>query len=281
MGMGFGMHVRAVSAVSRLGLATAIAAAGSAAMAQAPENQSAADPAPAEQQAAAQAGQANQPGPGNSPVNLSDEIVVTAQFREQNLQDTPIAITAVSGAMLEARSQTSVQDVANQAPSVTLKQQGATYGPSLGASIRGVGQFDFNPAVEPGVGFYVDDVYFATLTGSILDLLDLDRVEVLRGPQGTLSGRNSIGGAVKLFSKRPTGDNSGYVQAAYGIRNRIDLRGSADFNIAEGLDARIAGVAKKQRGYVKRLDFGCLYPAGGPATFVDRAGVTGPMNPAG
>ncbi|MDB5717278.1 MAG: TonB-dependent receptor-like protein, partial [Sphingomonas bacterium] len=205
----------------------------------------------------------------------------TAQFREQNLQDTPIAITAVSGAMLEARSQTSVQDIANQAPSVTLKPQGATFGPALGASIRGVGQFDFNPAVEPGVGFYVDDVYFATLTGSILDLLDLDRVEVLRGPQGTLSGRNSIGGAVKLFSKRPTGDNSGYVQAAYGSRNRIDLRGSADFNIAEGLDARIAGVSKKQRGYVRRLDFGCLYPAGGATTFVDRSGATVPINPAG
>jgi iron complex outermembrane receptor protein len=265
-----------------MSLCVGLALGGSAAFAQAPENQSAADPAPAEQRAAAQAGQANQPGPGNSPgAGMNDEIVVTAQFREQNLQDTPIAITAVSGAMLEARSQTSVQDVANQAPSVTLKPQGATFGPALGASIRGVGQFDFNPAVEPGVGFYVDDVYFATLTGSILDLLDLDRVEVLRGPQGTLSGRNSIGGAVKLFSKRPTGDNSGYVQAAYGIRNRIDLRASADFNLAEGLDARIAGVSKKQRGYVKRLDFGCLYPAGGPTTFVDRGGATVPINPAG
>src|SRR6478736_1428274 len=140
-----------------------------------------------------------------------DTIVVTAQFREQNLQDTPLAITAVNAAMLEARSQTNISEVANQAPSVTLKPQGAAYGPSLGANIRGVGQFDFNPALEPGVGFYVDDVYYATLTGSILDLLDLDRVEVLRGPQGTLSGRNSIGGAVKLYSKKPEGDNSGYV----------------------------------------------------------------------
>jgi iron complex outermembrane receptor protein len=280
--MDYRRHARAAGAISRMGLAVGLVAAGSAVFAQAPETQSAANPAPAEEQAAAQAGQANQPGPGNSPASGgNEEIVVTAQFREQNLQDTPIAITAVSGAMLEARSQTSVQDVANQSPSVTLKPQGATFGPALGASIRGVGQFDFNPAVEPGVGFYVDDVYFATLTGSILDLLDLDRVEVLRGPQGTLSGRNSIGGAVKLFSKRPTGDNSGYVQAAYGIRNRIDLRASADFNIAEGLDARIAGVAKKQRGYVKRLDFGCLYPAGGPATFVDRSGATVPINPAG
>ncbi|MBN8819656.1 MAG: TonB-dependent receptor [Sphingomonas sp.] len=197
----------------------------------------------------------------------TDTIVVTAQFRSQNLQDTPLAITAVNAAMLEARSQTSIQDVANQAPSVTLKPQGAAYGPALGANIRGVGQFDFNPALEPGVGFYVDDVYYATLTGSILDLLDLDRVEVLRGPQGTLAGRNSIGGAVKLYSKKPEGSNSGYVSGTYGSRNRVDLRASADFNVAEGFDVRISGVAKKQEGYVKRYDFGCMYPAGGTATF--------------
>lgn len=204
-----------------------------------------------------------------------DEVVVTAQFREQSLQDTPIAITAFSADMLEARSQTSIQDVAAQAPSVTLKPQGAAFGPSLGANIRGVGQFDFNPALEPGVGFYVDDVYFATLTGSILDLLDLDRVELLRGPQGTLSGRNSIGGAVKLFSKRPVGDNSGSVSVAYGSRDRLDIRGSYDFNIAEGLDMRIAGVAKKQAGYVDRLDFGCVYPAGGGATFTRSYDIAG------
>jgi iron complex outermembrane receptor protein len=214
------------------------------------------------------------------------DIVVTAQFREQNLQDTPIAITAVDAALLESRSQTSIQDVANQAPSVTLKPQGAAFGPSLGANIRGVGQFDFNPAVEPGVGFYVDDVYFATLTGSILDLLDLDRVEILRGPQGTLSGRNSIGGAVKLFSKRPEGSNTGYVSGAYGSRNRIDLRASADFNLLQGVDMRLSAVAKKQEGYVDRLDFGCVYPAGGPATFTRDFDVTGAprtlqVNPAG
>ena len=205
--------------------------------------------------------------PADSDLVELEEVVVTAQFREQSLQDTPIAITAVSAEMLEARSQTSIQEVAAQAPSVTLKPQGAAFGPSLGANIRGVGQFDFNPALEPGVGFYVDDVYFATLTGSILDLLDLDRVEMLRGPQGTLSGRNSIGGAVKLFSRRPTGSNSGSVSVAFGSRERLDVRGSYDFNIAEGLDMRIAGVAKKQDGYVKRLDFGCVYPAGGGATF--------------
>ena len=191
-----------------------------------------------------------------------EDIVVTAQFRAQNLQSTPLAITAVSGDMLQARSQTSITDVANQAPNVTLRPAYAQFGPSIAASIRGIGQYDFIPALEPGVGMYVDDVYYATLTGSIFDLLDLDRVEILRGPQGTLAGRNSIGGAIKLYSKRPSGETGGFVQGTYGSRNRMDLRASAEFNLAEGLDARIAGVAKKQEGYVKRLDFGCVNPAG-------------------
>ncbi|HWW66144.1 MAG TPA: TonB-dependent receptor [Sphingomonadaceae bacterium] len=191
-----------------------------------------------------------------------EDIVVTAQFRAQNLQDTPIAITAVNSDMLEARSQTNIAEVANQAPSVTLKSQSAAFGPSLGANIRGIGQFDPSPAVEPGVGLYVDDVYYATLTGSVLDLLDLDRVEILRGPQGTLAGRNSIGGAIKLYSKKPTGESSGFLQATYGSRDRLDLRGSANFALTDSLFGRISGVAKKQDGYVKRLDYGCVNPAG-------------------
>ena len=93
-----------------------------------------------------------------------ERIVVTAQFREQNLQDTPVAITAVNAAMLEARSQTSLVDVAAQAPNVRLTKGAAPYGPSLQAHIRGVGQHDFNPALEPGVGVYVDDVAENTQT---------------------------------------------------------------------------------------------------------------------
>jgi iron complex outermembrane receptor protein len=137
----------------------------------------------------------------NEPTDTGADIIVTAQFREQRLQDTPLAITAINAELLEARSQTNIAQIAQQAPNVTLVPGGAVFGASLGASIRGIGQFDFNPAYEPGVGIYVDDVYFPTLTGSVFDLLDLDRVEVLRGPQGTLTGRNSIGGAIKLFSR--------------------------------------------------------------------------------
>lgn len=209
------------------------------------------------------------------------EIVVTAQFREQRLQDTPLAITAVNSALMEARSQTNLAQVADTAPNVTLKPQGASFGPSISASIRGIGQSDFNPAYEPGVGIYIDDVYYPQLTGAVFDLLDLDRVEILRGPQGTLSGRNSEGGSIKMFSKKPTGSNEGYVEATYGSRNRIGLRGGVDLKLTDTLSARVSGVYKHQNGYVDQLDFGCVYPAGGPATFVANDGTTKLVNPAG
>ncbi len=188
------------------------------------------------------------------------DIVVTAQFREQRLQDTPLSITAVDAALLESRNQTDLSQIAAQAPNVSLNAMGGAYGSSLGASIRGVGQYDFNPAYEPGVGMYVDDVYYATLTGGIFDLLDLERVEVLRGPQGTLTGRNSIGGAIKLFSKKPTSENSGSIEAFYGSRNRVDLRASANFALTDSLFARISGVYKQQDGYVDQVDYGCAKP---------------------
>jgi iron complex outermembrane receptor protein len=195
-----------------------------------------------------------------------EEITVTAQFRSENLQETPLAITAVTGDMLEARSQTSIYEVAQQAPNVFLAPQAQANGSGLIAYIRGVGQTDFNFALEPGVGLYVDDVYYSTLTGSLLDLLDLDRVEVLRGPQGTLAGRNSIGGAIKLFSRKAEG-KGGNVSLTYGSYNRVDARASGDFTLVDDkLFARVAGVSKNRDGYVDRMDYGCTHPGSGVPT---------------
>lgn len=199
-----------------------------------------------------------------------EEIVVTAQFRRQNLQDTPVAITAISADMLEARSQTSIVSIADQAPNVTLKPAPAPYGPALQAFIRGVGQSDFSYALEPGVGMYVDDVYFSTTTGSIFDLLDLERVEVLRGPQGTLAGQNSIGGAIKLYSHKPDGEGRNYIQVTYGDYDRTDIRAGADFTLVpERAFARIAGVSHHQDGYVTRYDYGCTHPGSGVPSSVN------------
>jgi iron complex outermembrane receptor protein len=187
-------------------------------------------------------------------------ITVTAQFREQNLQDTPIAITAVNSEMLEARGQTDISQVAAQAPNVTLTPQPQNGGAGLIAYIRGVGQTDFNYALDPGVGIYVDDVFIPTLSSSLLELMDLDRIEVLRGPQGTLAGKNSIGGAIKLFSQKPRGDGSGSLMLTYGSFNRTEIRGMADFRVNDQLAVRVSGLGKARDGYLDLLDYGVAHP---------------------
>jgi len=203
---------------------------------------------------------AEQPSPPEADAAMQD-IVVTAQFRAQNLQDTPLAITAINAALLEARGQSSVIDVASQSPNVTLRPATSNLGPSLQAFIRGVGQFDSSFAQEPGVGVYVDDVYYPTLTGSIIDLVDLDRVEVLRGPQGTLSGQNSIGGSIKIYSRKPDGTEGGFLQATYGRFNRVELRGAGEFALVpDKLFVRVAGTGVAKDGYVTRYDYACTHP---------------------
>jgi len=193
--------------------------------------------------------------------DATQDIIVTAQFRSTKLQDTPIAITAVNAALLEARGQTNISQIAAQAPNVVLRPQPQNGGSGLIAFIRGVGQTDFNYALDPGVGVYIDDVYIPTLSNSLLDLMDLDRVEILRGPQGTLAGKNSIGGAIKLFSAKPDGKGKGSFQVTYGSYNRLEARGTADFKLADNFFARVSGVAKSSDGYVKLLDYGLSHPS--------------------
>lgn len=190
-----------------------------------------------------------------------ETVTVTAEFRKENLQNTPIAITAVDSRMLRARGQTNITEVAAQAPNVSLRPAGSSEGNTLVAYIRGVGQGDFNFAMEPGVGIYIDDVYFATASGAEFNLLDLDRVEILRGPQGTLAGKNSIGGAIKLYSKKPDANGGGYAEVTYGADNLIQGKAAADFTILpDKLFARISMVSRHQDGYVTRLDYKCAHP---------------------
>jgi iron complex outermembrane receptor protein len=190
-----------------------------------------------------------------------EEVVVTAQFREEKLQETPIAITAVTEEMMQARGQEAIFEVTQQAPNVQIKKQSGPYGSSTSAFIRGVGQGDFNFALEPGVGMYIDDVYFPTLTGSAFEIVDLQRVEILRGPQGVLGGRNSIGGLVRLITKAPTGEGGGYAEVTTGSFNRIGGKAAADMKLGENLFLRITGATNSKKGYVTRLDFACAQPA--------------------
>ena len=184
-----------------------------------------------------------------------EEIVVTAQFREQKLQDVPVAITAVTAEMMEQRGQRTLHEIGDQAPNVTLVETGGAFGPGMTASIRGIGQADFDPAFAPGVGIYIDDVYYTSLTGSNFNLLDLDRVEILRGPQGTLSGANSEGGSIKLYTVKPQGSDTGTVKVSYGQRNLLEVQGMADVSlISDTLFMRVSGISHQQDGYVTRID---------------------------
>ena len=212
----------------------------------------------ATQPAAAPAKAQTAPEPAS---DVLETITVTARYRSENLQETPIAITALRGDQLEARGFNNVVDVTKSAPNVTLQQSGSNGGKAAVAYIRGVGQSDFTLAFEPGVGFYMDDVYFGTIFGAMFDLGDIDRVEVLRGPQGTLFGKNNEGGAVRIFTTQPKGDGSGYFEAGYGNYNRYTVKAAYDFSVVpDKLALRVSGGFNRVDGYVTRYDFVCLHP---------------------
>jgi iron complex outermembrane receptor protein len=189
-----------------------------------------------------------------------EEIVVTAQFRQQNLQETPVAITAITADMARERGAVSLTDLGATAPNVTFSQGGGIY-PGAQMYIRGVGQENFIPAQDPGVGVYINDVYYGNLFGADFDLLDLDRVEILRGPQGTLAGANTIGGAVKLYTKAPSGDGGGYFEAGYGTDDTTVVRGAFDVSLVpDTVFLRVSGALHNDNGYVTRVDFACAHP---------------------
>ncbi|WP_082596843.1 TonB-dependent receptor [Sphingomonas sp. Root241] len=149
------------------------------------------------------------------------EIVVTARRREETLRDVPIAITAFTGEQLEASGALDITDIANTTPNVTLEVSRGTNS-TLSAFIRGVGQQDPVAGFEAGVGIYLDDVYLNRPQAAVLDIYDVERIEVLRGPQGTLYGRNTIGGAIKYVTRR-LGDKPTFkLRGTYGSYNQID-----------------------------------------------------------
>jgi iron complex outermembrane receptor protein len=186
------------------------------------------------------------------------EVVVTARYKQEALQTIPIAITALSSDDIEMRSLKTVDDLGLAVPNAYFRQPVSNFGPTQTIGLRGLIQGDFNYAFEPTVGIYIDDVYHGTLTGSSMDLSDIERIEVLRGPQGTLFGKNTMGGAVRLITKQPQGDGSGSIEATYGQRDRIDVRAVGDWAIVpDKLFARAVGVSRQQDGYGRYLDFTC------------------------
>ena len=189
-----------------------------------------------------------------------EEVVVTARYRAEKLQDTPIAITAITAQDLQVRGFSSSYEIGYTVPNASLRPAQAAFGNTMTAYIRGIGQYDFNFAFEPGVAIYVDDTYQPFTLGSEVDLLDLERVEVLRGPQGTLFGRGAIGGAIRYVSKKPEGNNTGFIDVTAGDYGRVDVRAGYDFALTKNLYARVTGVSKHRKGYQDVIDFACAHP---------------------
>jgi iron complex outermembrane recepter protein len=195
--------------------------------------------------------------------DVTQEIVVTARRRAESLQDTPVAITALSAETLEARQIQQTQDLERVTPSLQFKPAGQLSGNSASAVvfIRGVGQVDPTAAVDPGVGIYLDEVYLGRAVGGAIDFGDIDGVEVLRGPQGTLFGRNTIGGAILVRTKQPQlGEWSGRARVRVGEYNLREGFAALNIPLASTLAARVSGGFRKRDGYVIRavdgLDLG-------------------------
>ncbi len=167
-----------------------------------------------------------------------EEIIVTAQKREQNLNDVGVAVTVVAGAVVRAQRLGQPVDLAAQTPNLNINE---TFGNSItNVSIRGLGLNDYAVNNNPAAGIYVDDVYLVSPAMLGFQMFDLERVEVLKGPQGTLYGRNTTAGAMKFISRKPTEEAGGYLSADYGRYDHFMLEGALGGQLAPGLTGRVA-----------------------------------------
>jgi iron complex outermembrane receptor protein len=185
------------------------------------------------------------------------EIVVTAQKRTQSIQDVPISITAFTAGTLETKGITDLQGLSALAPNVNLDAGSPFSGSSsvLSASIRGIGQDDFAFNLDPGVGIYVDGVYYARTVGANQNLLDVDRIEILKGPQGTLFGRNTIGGAISIVTHTPGDQFVAQAQLTGGSYDRRDVSLLVDLPIMPNLLSSITFADQVRNGYQKRIAY--------------------------
>ena len=177
-----------------------------------------------------------------------EEIVVTAQKREQAMQDVGIAVTAVSGEQMRTLGYTNAQEISALAPGVSTIQPNGEANYAIG--IRGVANNDFTTNVESPIAIYVDEVYVSQMSGTGFMLFDMERAEILRGPQGTLFGRNATGGLVQYVSVKPSDEFGGYGTATFGQYDQIRFQGAVNLPFSEGFAARMSVASHQREGYV-------------------------------
>ena len=185
-----------------------------------------------------------------------ESVTVTARKREETIQDVPVAVTAFTPEALEKLNVRDLGDLDAQVPNLTIY---AARGSSstVTAYIRGIGQSDPLWGVDPGVGIYLDDVYIARPQGALLDVFDVERIEVLRGPQGTLYGKNTIGGAIKYISRGLSEETEGFASVTVGNYNQLDTKASIGGSVGEGaLRGRVALASMNRDGFGENLHTG-------------------------
>lgn len=187
--------------------------------------------------------------PGLASAGVLEEVTVTAQKREQNIQDVGISVTAFSGEQLKALGYTSSTDIIQQIPGMSFQ----SFTPAFAAlNLRGISQNNFQDNLEAPVAVYVDDAYVASMNAIRGQLFDMERIEVLRGPQGTLFGRNATGGLVHYVTRGADDEEvNGYIEGSYGSFDRMSVEGAVGGALSDTLRARFAGRWEEADGYVQ------------------------------
>ena len=175
-------------------------------------------------------------------------VTVTAQRVEENLQDVPVAVTALSAEQLEDKQVLNIRDLTAQVPNINIATNTGTASAAR-IFLRGVGEDESRGAVDQAVGIYVDGVYIGRSVGALFDVVDLESLEVLRGPQGTLYGRNTVGGAIKLTSVRPQFENSGKFSATFGNFSRQEFKATGNVQLSDNTAFRITGFTRERDGF--------------------------------
>jgi len=192
-----------------------------------------------------------------SSASTLDAVKVTARKREETLQDVPVAVTAFTPEVLDRFNISDLGDLGAQVPNLTIyAARGSTS--TITAYIRGIGQSDPLWGVDPGVGVYIDDVYVARPQGALLDVVDVERIEVLRGPQGTLYGKNTIGGAIKYITRGLPKETTGFASVTVGNDNQLDVKAAIGGSLgsSDTLRGRISVASMNRDGFGRNLETG-------------------------
>lgn len=208
--------------------------------------------------APAQAQQSGERQAGSDEAQRLDNVVVTARRREESIFDVPVAVSAFGESDLIEKQASAIDGLQGSVPNLNIVQ-GRGSANSVNVFIRGIGQPDALQTFDPGVGMYVDDIYYSRINGALISMFDVQQVEVLRGPQGTLYGKNSTGGAIKITTKNPFDDEGGSIEGTIGQFGRAEGRLYAAGQLSDTLAASVAGAWLTHDGFISDAVTGRRY----------------------